>query len=111
MTAGHTPTTTFDHHSSKFASDPFAELEELRRECPVSWTDAHGGYWVLASHALVAEAFRDYETFSSASGATIPDLSLGNTHIPITVDPPEFFKYRQFLSKRFSKGSSSRLRR
>lgn len=105
VTTTHEPKTDFDHHSEEFAKDPFTVCEHLRKESPVSWTDAHEGYWVLSTYDLVAEAFRDYETFSSASGAVIPDLSLGNTHIPVTVDPPEFFGYRQLLTPKFSKGA------
>jgi cytochrome P450 len=103
MATSHEPSTTFDHHSLEFGADPFTICEHLRNRHPVSWSDAHNGYWILANHELVAEAFRDYETFSSASGATIPDLSLGNSHIPTTVDPPDHVAYRQFLTPKFSK--------
>ena len=87
----------FDHHSAGFGSDPFGECARLRAINPVVWTWAHGVYWVVTGHEEVAEAFRDYEVFSSASGATIPDLSLGTNHLPITVDPPEHSSYRRIL--------------
>ncbi len=67
------------------------------------------GYWVVARHDVVSEAFRDYETFSSASGATIPDLSFGTTHIPVTIDPPDLLMYRRFLTVVFSKEAISKL--
>src|SRR5262245_46899153 len=65
----------FDHHDPAFADEeiPFAVYAALRRERPVAWTDAHGGFWVVSRYADVARAARDDVTFSSARGITIPD--------------------------------------
>jgi cytochrome P450 len=46
--------------------------------------------------------FRDWESFSSRKGASIPDLSFGSTHIPVTIDPPEHHTFRKYLGPWFS---------
>ena len=39
---------------------------EPREQCPVAWSDRHGGFWVISGYDEVAAAFRDWEHFSSA---------------------------------------------
>ena len=61
-------TIDFDHHSQAYKAH-WAELAEERvAHCPVAWTEAHGGYWILSDHELLSEAVHDPETFSSAHG-------------------------------------------
>ena len=43
-----------------------ASYRALREKSPVAWTEAHGGYWVLAGYKAVFEAARDDDRFSSA---------------------------------------------
>ena len=59
------PSFSFDHTSPEFAGDPWSTYARLRRECPVAWTESHGGFWVLARYDDVYEVARDDETFSS----------------------------------------------
>jgi cytochrome P450 len=103
----------FDHHDPAFADEeiPFAVYAALRRERPVAWTDAHGGFWVLSRYADVAQVARDDVIFSSARGITIPDptpqveglpADQQPRMIPINVDPPEFFAYRRLVDPLFS---------
>lgn len=103
----------FDHHDPAFADEeiPFAVYAALRRERPVAWTDAHGGFWVVSRYADVAQVARDDVTFSSARGITIPDpappveglpADQQLRMIPINVDPPEFFAYRKLVDPLFS---------
>src|SRR4051812_31908075 len=54
-------TIDFDHHSRTY-KEHWAELAEERvAHCPVAWTEAHGGYWILSDHELLTEAIRDPE--------------------------------------------------
>src|SRR6202044_1363704 len=41
------PVVDFDHHSEEFSRDWPEQLAEIRKSCPVAWSEAHGGYWVL----------------------------------------------------------------
>jgi cytochrome P450 len=98
------PVVAFDHHSSAHAADPESGYRELRESCPMSWTDAHDGYWVLANYDLVFDAARDPSTFSSAREEGDDRLSIlipkreHGLHIPIELDPPDFRKYRSIIN-------------
>ena len=101
----------FDHHSPQYAHDHRRLLRALRDTCPVAWSDAHGGYWVVTRHADVERVARDTETFSSDHdlyaerrgyrGITIPETGSFRRN-PVEVDPPEVLQYRHLLNPYFS---------
>lgn len=99
------PVVAFDHHSHEHAADPVGTYRKLRAECPVAWTEAHGGFWVLGDYPSVFEASRDDDLFSSArheSGgeglAIIIPKAPTSFHIPIELDPPQFRSYRKVVN-------------
>lgn len=101
------PVTHFDHHSADHAENHVANYRRLREETPVAWTEAHGGYWVLADYKSVFEASRDDEVFSSGRhdeyggpglSVTIPKAPTA-FHIPIEMDPPEFRPFRRAVNQ------------
>ena len=104
------PTIDFDHHSPEFADDWRGVTSELRAKCPVAWTEAHGGYWVVSRYEDVRTVALDDETFSSdndiagdragGQGTAIPRAPM--QLIPLEVDPPRFNRYRQLLNPKFS---------
>ena len=102
---GGCPVTGFDHNAAEHARDPVDSYRRLRAAGPVTWTDAHGGYWVLADYQHVFDAARDDATFSSARSehggeglsVVIPKAPM-HFHIPIEVDPPDFRGYRRLLN-------------
>jgi cytochrome P450 len=102
---GHEPVVEFDHNSEAHSADPVGSYRALREKCPVAWTEAHGGYWVMSSYDAVFEAARDDEVFSSARNSyggegltvVIPKTPM-HLHIPIEIDPPEFRKYRKLIN-------------
>jgi cytochrome P450 len=104
------PTIEFDHHSQEFADDWRGVTADLRMHCPVAWTEAHGGYWVVSRYRDVKAVALDDETFSSdndmlgeragAQGTAIPRAPM--QLIPLEVDPPRFGKYRSLLNPKFS---------
>ncbi len=98
----HPLVTHFDHHSVDFAHTAIDTVNTLREQAPVAWSDAYDGFWVVTRHDLVSEGFRDFESFSSRKGASIPALSFGSTHIPTSMDPPQHAVYRRILTPWFS---------
>lgn len=107
VTPGRCPVVHFDHHSKEHAANPAGAYRKLRSETPVAWTEAHGGYWVLADYKSVFEAARDDDTFSSQRydefggpglSVTIPKAP-SHFHIPIELDPPAFRPYRKVVNK------------
>jgi cytochrome P450 len=107
------PTLDFDHHSvraSHHRDDVLAEVVDH----PIFWTEAHGGYWVVTSHALVKRVLRDPESFSShkteemTGGDTIPTV-IGPKLIPAEVDPPFHRTLRRILTPKFHNKAVDRI--
>src|SRR5687768_2848480 len=104
------PAVDFDHLSREYASRTHALCAELRNEHPVAWSDHYGGFWVVSRYHDVAEVLRDDATYSSRhleeedgivyQGILIPPRP--SKHIPIELDPPEFFKFRRILNPYFA---------
>ncbi len=93
---GDRPETDFDQNSPAFAADPWSKYEELRSQCPVAHTDAHGGFWVLSQYDDVVRVAKDDLTFSSVPSTVIPDSGVYNL-IPLQSDPPNLQRYRAAL--------------
>jgi len=113
----HRPIIDFDHHSAEFARDPAQRLAELRSDCPVAWSSAHGGFWALTRLEEVSRVLSDPATFSSRhdldpdspfQGVTIPPPPM--RFIPVEMDPPEFVAYRRLLNPLFSRATVDSLR-
>ncbi|MEV4729883.1 cytochrome P450 [Saccharopolyspora sp. NPDC049426] len=110
------PIVHFDHHSAEHAANHVDAYRELRQECPVAWTDAHGGFWVLSDYPSVFEASRDDDLFSSARSehggeglAIIIPKAPTAFHIPIELDPPKFRSYRKAVNAVTSPAAVRRL--
>lgn len=90
------PTVDFDQNSVEFAADPWSKYEELRSNCPVAHTDAHGGFWVIAKYDDVVKVAKNDIKFSSCPTTVIPDSGVYNL-IPLQSDPPDLQRYREAL--------------
>jgi cytochrome P450 len=105
MSGARCPVVQFDHNSSEHAADPAGSYRALRRQHPVAWSDANGGYWIISGYQALFDAARDDEVFSSARSAdggegltvVIPKTPM-HLHIPIELDPPDFRKYRKIVN-------------
>jgi cytochrome P450 len=111
------PTTPFDHHSAEFANDPNAILADLRQGCPVGWSEAHGGYWVVSNYDDIATIARDDITYSShhdpdsdhpKQGVMIPPIP--NPSGILEMDPPDFRTIRRALAPFFSPAAVESMR-
>ena len=107
----------FDHHSAAYAADPWSVAAKLASECPVAWTNAHGGYWVISGYNELREAAKDPATFSNRHdlpndrsiflGVNLPPVE--GRYLPIEIDPPEQMEWRRALVAPFSQGSAEQL--
>lgn len=95
------PTSNFDHNTAEFAADPWSVYDELRSKCPISHTDAHGGFWVISKYEDVVRIAKDDKTFSSLPTTVIPDTGVYNL-IPLQSDPPDLQRYRMPLIRYFT---------
>lgn len=88
-------TVDFDHHDPALAANPYATYEALRSQCPVVWTTAHNGFWVLTDYATVHGAARDPETYKSSHGTLIPEMLM--PVFPPDTDPPQTQQLRRMI--------------
>lgn len=99
-------TIDFDHHRSALALNPDHVYTELRDTCPVAWTEAHGGFWVLSRYKEVEAMYKDTRSFSTVNGTSIPLPPFGDSALS-NFDPPEHTKYRRALNECLSKTTVS----
>jgi len=108
------PVVDFDVFASHTLADNDAAWKQLRG-CPVAWTPHNGGHWVLSGYEVVAQAFRDWETFSSArTDPEVSSITISGARLPLLVpeelDPPEWHGYRRVLAAMLSPQAAERLR-
>ncbi|MET8875627.1 cytochrome P450 [Nocardia sp. NPDC004604] len=91
----------FDPWSSEFANDAeffWAVVNRMREKGAVLRSEKHGGFWVITRYKEVMRANKDWETFTSAQGATIPHNPDVAKLAPIEVDPPAHHDWRRMLN-------------
>jgi cytochrome P450 len=105
-----TTTVEFDHHSPIMPEHNWEVFADLRAKCPVAYTQAHGGYWMISGHDSVQAAARDDDTFSSVNdldkmkGIALPAMP-AKAGI-IETDPPYFFHLRKAFVPWLSPGAA-----
>ncbi len=86
--------------------DPYATYQRLRDEAPAYW-NPDLEFWVLSRFDDVLQAFRDFETFSSAGGVALENrrpigqVSPENQQM-IELDPPDHTHFRKLVSRVFT---------
>jgi cytochrome P450 len=104
------PLVDFDHYDPQFGDRCWSQYEQLRRECPVAYSETYGGFWLLSKYDDVRAVALDDRAFSSAQSVTVPGKPAGARHaIPIEVDPPLFSEYRRALNPWFSPAAIARM--
>jgi cytochrome P450 len=107
------PQCPIDHHSHEYTRDARDIHDKLREECPVGWSDAHGGFWVVSRYNDIRAALRAPTTFSSGKvqdengvwhgGAAIPSGQHPHPMLPLEVDPPLGTTYKTIITKWMSR--------
>lgn len=87
----------YDHTRPDFLEHMHEIGADLRAECPVARGTAFGGFRVLTRYDDVAGAQKDWETYSSADGVTIPSMANDVRAIPQESDPPRHKGFRALL--------------
>jgi cytochrome P450 len=102
----------FDHHSRDFTDHLNAIFAHMRDECPIAWTPAYGGFWVLTRYEDVRRVVLDDANWSKLSGMSIPSERKPEDppmFLPGDLDPPEHDVYRQLLDPLLSPSALLRL--
>lgn len=66
----------FDPFSEEFFNDPYPTYARMRDEAPVYYNEEHD-FYALTRHQDVAAAFKDHQTYSSASGIDLAMVKKG----------------------------------
>src|SRR5262249_22689644 len=97
-------TVAFDPFSAEFFDDPYPIYRRLRDEAPV-FRSERLDFYALSRHEDVAAAFKDFETYSSARGVTLDQVTTGEViKEPLVqfMDPPEHRRMRGLVNKVFT---------
>src|SRR6516225_5461992 len=98
----------FDLYSPRIDADPFPYYAELRAKYPCYWSEG-AQLWILSRYHDIAEAARDWETFSSAQGNMIDELP-GRAGATLgTTDPPRHDRLRALSQAAFLKRNLDRM--
>jgi cytochrome P450 len=92
----------FDHNDPDITLGSVHETwDELRQQCPIGKSDAHGGMWVVTGYPEAYEILHKPEVFSSWP-TSIPAFPNPMPMVPVEIDPPELLRYRALLAEPFS---------
>ncbi|MEU5884110.1 cytochrome P450 [Spirillospora sp. NPDC047279] len=99
----------WDPREPETFDSPHAVYADLRRRCPVPWSDAFGGFWAATRYEDVVRIARDNETFSTAVQNVVPHVPRSSRRPPLHFDPPEHGIYRAPLDRVMSRATVRRL--
>jgi len=91
----------YDCHDPALAADVYSRLDEIREQCPVAYSTAHGGYWIISRYDDVHDIARNFDAFSNYP-VGIPHFERPGKYIPLETDPPEHTEWRQLLGPLFN---------
>jgi cytochrome P450 len=100
---GNVDSAFFRHHFSlwepTFLEQKDRGIRYLVDQCPMTWSDQFGGFWVVSSYEGVVQGYQDWRRFSSAPERSLPSLRDSQPlRRPIDLDPPLQRRYRQLLN-------------
>jgi len=72
----------FDHMSTAYAAGHVAQLTQMRSQCPMSWAESHGGFWIATTYEDCVKIATNGELFSSANHVGQGDSSRTGILIP-----------------------------
>lgn len=84
----------WDPRSEEVLDDQIAAYDEMRRRCPVAYSDYL--QWSVFRHADVVRVLTDHETFSNAVS--------GYLSVPNGMDPPRHTAFRRIIDPYFGPG-------
>lgn len=93
----------FDPLDPDLADSMWERTGEIRERCPISWSSAHGGFWMINRYDDVWDAALNWQRFISAEGAVPVQFDLDVLRlIPLETDPPFHRDVRAVLNPFFT---------
>jgi cytochrome P450 len=90
---------TFHLYNDDLQDDPYPVIDRLRAACPVTHSEAFGGFWVVTRYEDCHFVLQNHQLFSSVQNV-VPDTRMTalGPDIPTQIDPPDHGKYRSILN-------------
>jgi cytochrome P450 len=89
------------------------EVAARRMECPMSYSDEYGGYWVVSTYDAIADVLRRRQGFSSypvgLESEGQDESTGGKKLIPIELDGEAHQRYRTLLNPLFTPATAQQL--
>jgi cytochrome P450 len=108
----------FDHHSKEYRERGMEIAAEVREQCPVAWSENHGGYWFVTGLEEVSAFYKRPDVFSAYREVGNPDSIYKGISIPyvnseygggfLEMDPPDQLDYRRILNSFLSPAAITR---
>ncbi len=95
-------TVEFDHHQAASVMPPEMVDTWMQQQCPVAWTEAHGGYWYLTGYEDTDRMAKEWRTFSTTEGIIHPPPPYGHVAM-VDDDPPVHTAFRRALNPTLSR--------
>jgi len=92
----------FDNTDPELVDHLYPRLAQVRSRCPVAWSDASDGFWMLTKYDDIVQASRDWQTFTVTKGIMIPATGASMPVIPAELDPPRHTKLRKLVLPNFT---------
>jgi cytochrome P450 len=92
----------FDNTDPELIGQLYPRLAQVQGKCPVAWSDASDGFWMLTKYDDIVEASRDWQTFTVTKGIMIPATGASMPVIPAELDPPRHTKLRKLVLPNFT---------
>jgi cytochrome P450 len=92
----------FDNTDPELFNDLYARITGVQARCPVAWSPASGGFWMLTKYDDVVEASREWQTYTVTQGIMIPPTGASMPVIPAELDPPRHTKLRKLVLPNFT---------
>ena len=99
MTESTRPIPDFDADVPEDFDTPHAMFKELRRRCPVAYSDAMGGFWAVTKYADIVRVLADWETFTTSIQNVVPRVATTQRRPPLHLDPPHNLPYRNAITR------------
>jgi cytochrome P450 len=78
---------------------PHAMFKDLRRRCPVAYSDAMGGFWAISKYEDIVRVLTDWETFTTTIQNVVPRVATTQRRPPLHLDPPGNVPYRNAIMR------------
>jgi cytochrome P450 len=92
----------FDNTDPELFNDLYTRITDVQARCPVAWSRASGGFWMLTKYDDIVEASRAWQTYTVTQGIMIPPTGASMPVIPAELDPPRHTKLRKLVLPNFT---------